>query len=49
MRGKTLFCANVDGLVAWEFMSLEGVSLNAMDLVAGKERNILAYYKYYRD
>lgn len=46
---KTLFCANVDGLVAWEFMSLEGVSLTAVDLISEKERTVLAYYKYYRD
>ena len=46
---KTLFCAKVDTLVAWEFMSLEGVTLTAPDLVTGKERTVMAYYKYYRD
>ena len=43
---KTLFCAKVD---TWEFMSLEGVTLTAPDLVTGKERTVMAYYKYYRD
>lgn len=46
---KTLFCAKVDTLVAWEFISLEGVTLTAPDLVTGKERTVMAYYKYYRD
>lgn len=44
-----MFCAKVDTLVAWEFMSLEGVTLTAPDLVTGKERTVMAYYKYYRD
>jgi len=46
---KTLFCAKVDQLVAWEFMSLEGVTLTAFDLISGKERTVMAYYKYYRN
>ncbi len=45
---KTLFCALADELTAWEFMSLEGVTLTAVDLVSGKERTVMAYYKYYR-
>ncbi|MEG1743758.1 MAG: hypothetical protein RR246_06280 [Clostridia bacterium] len=46
---KTLFCAKIDTLTAWEFLSLEGVTLTAIDLTQGKERTVMAYYKYYRD
>ncbi len=47
--GKTLFCAKAETLLAWEFLSLEGVTLTAFDLVEGRERTVMAYYKYYRD
>lgn len=46
---KTLFKAKVDTLSAWEFLSLEGVTLTGFDHIQGKERTVLAYYKYYRD
>ncbi|HAN21739.1 MAG: hypothetical protein A2Y15_00455 [Clostridiales bacterium GWF2_36_10] len=46
---KTLFKAKVDNLLAWEFMSLEGVTLKGFDLIQGRERTVLAYYKYHRD
>lgn len=46
---KTLFSAKADNLVAWEFLSLEGVTLTGVDLITGKERTVMAYYKYYRD
>lgn len=46
---KTLFVTRTDDLHAWEFLSLEGAVLTGFDLVEGKERTILAYYKYYRD
>jgi hypothetical protein len=46
---KTLFKAKVDTLTAWEFLSLEGVTLTGFDLIQGKERTILAYYKYHRN
>lgn len=46
---KTLFKVKVDTLSAWEFLSLEGVTLTGFDLIQGKERTVLAYYKYYRD
>lgn len=46
---KTLFSAQVDTLEAWEFLSLEGVTLTGYDLVEGRERTVMAYYKYYRD
>ncbi len=47
---KTLFRAKIDNLTAcWEFLSLEGVTLTAFDITTGKERTVMAYYKYYRD
>ena len=46
---KTLFSAQVDTLEAWEFLSLEGVTLTGYDLTEGKERTVMAYYKYFRD
>ncbi len=47
--GQTLFKANVDTMSAWEFMSLEGVTITADDLITGKERTVMCYYTYYRD
>lgn len=46
---RTLFCTPTDDLYAWEFLSLEGATLTGIDETTGKERTILAYYKYYRD
>ncbi|MBE6578207.1 MAG: hypothetical protein E7651_00190 [Ruminococcaceae bacterium] len=46
---KTLFVTTASELKAWEFLSLEGATLTGFDKVEGKERTILAYYKYYRD
>ena len=46
---KTLFKANVDTLSAWEFLSLEGVTLTGFDHIQGKERTVIAYYKYHRE
>ncbi len=46
---KTLFVTTASELHAWEFLSLEGATLTGFDQVEGKERTILAYYKYYRD
>ena len=44
-----LFRAKIDDLKAWELLSLDGVVLTAPDLEhEGKERTIIAYYKYYR-
>lgn len=45
---KILFKAKVDTLNAWEFMSLEGVTLTGFDLIQSRERTVLAYYKYHR-
>ena len=46
--GKTLFRAYIPDLKAYEFLSLEGVVMEAVDLISGKYRQIIAYYKYYR-
>jgi len=46
--GQTLFRAYIPDLKAYEFLSLEGVVLESLDLISGKERQIIAYYKYYR-
>ena len=46
---KTLFRVTSSELRAWEFLSLEGATLTGFDQIVGKERTILAYYKYYRD
>ena len=44
-----LFRAKIDDLKAWELLSLDGVVLTAPDLEhEGRERTIIAYYKYYR-
>lgn len=46
---RTLFRTKASELHAWEFLSLEGATLTGFDQIVGKERTILAYYKYYRD
>jgi len=46
--GKELFKAYTPDLAAYEFLSLEGVVLDSFDLIAGRRRQIIAYYKYYR-
>lgn len=46
---RTLFRADGDTLSAWEFMSLDGVTLTGIDLETGKERTVMCYYTYYRD
>jgi hypothetical protein len=46
--GKSLFRAYIPDLKAYEFLSLEGVVLESLDLISGKQRQIIAYYKYYR-
>jgi hypothetical protein len=46
--GEELFRAYVPDLKAYEFLSLEGVVMEAYDLVSGKARNIIAYYIYHR-
>lgn len=46
--GDVLFRAKIDSLSAWEFLSLQGVTLTAFDLIQGRERTVLAYYVYHR-
>jgi hypothetical protein len=46
---KLLFKAYIPDLKASEFLSLEGVVLESFDLIAEKERQIIAYYKYHRE
>jgi len=46
--GKELFKAYTPDLLAYEFLSLEGAVLDSFDLVEGRRRQIIAYYKYYR-
>ncbi|MCL2098844.1 MAG: hypothetical protein FWH24_00210 [Oscillospiraceae bacterium] len=46
--GKPLFKAYIPDLAAYEFLSLEGAVLESLDLISGKYRQIIAYYKYYR-
>jgi len=47
--GKEHFRAYIPNLQAWEFLSLEGVVLESFDFTQNKDRQIIAYYKYYRD
>ncbi len=46
--GKEIFRGLLEGADIGELMSLEGVSINAVDASTGKRRSIVAYYKYYR-
>ena len=46
--GQTLFRAYIPDLKLYEFLSLEGVVLESLDLASGRHRQIIAYYKYYR-
>ena len=46
--GKTLFRAYIPDLKAYEFLSLEGVILESVDLNSNKWRQIIVYYVYYR-
>jgi hypothetical protein len=46
--GKILFRAYIPDLKAYEFLSLEGVILESVDLNSNKWRQIIVYYVYYR-
>ena len=48
-NGEELFRAFVPDLKAYEFLSLEGVVMESLDLVSNKQRQVIAYYKYYRE
>lgn len=47
-EGKEHFRAYIPNLKAYEFLSLEGVVMESFDLVQNRDRQIIAYYKYYR-
>ena len=46
--GEELFRAYVPDLKAYEFLSLEGVVMEALDLISGKQRTVIVYYIYHR-
>jgi hypothetical protein len=43
-----VFCAKVEGLKFGELMSHDGVTFSGFDIDEGRNRSIVAYYKYYR-
>ena len=44
-----LFRTKIVDMKAWELLSLDGVVITAPDIEhGGRERTIIAYYKYYR-
>ena len=47
-EGEELFKAYAPDLTAYEFLSLEGVILESVDLLSNKWRRIIVYYIYYR-
>lgn len=45
-----LLRTKIDNLYAWELMSLDGVVITATDIEHdGREREIIAFYSYWRD
>ena len=38
----------IDTMSAWEFLSLQGVTITGFDKITERERTILAYYIYHR-
>ena len=45
-----LLRTKIEDLYAWELLSLEGVVITAIDIEhGGVERNIIAYYSYWRE
>lgn len=46
--GKEKFRTPIDEMTAWEFLSLQGVTIKGFDETEGRERTILAYYIYHR-
>ena len=47
-QGEALFRAYIPELAGSELLSLEGAVLEGVDLISGRHRKIIAYYKYYR-
>lgn len=46
--GKEKFRTPIDTMEAWEFLSLQGVTIKGFDETEGRERTVLAYYIYHR-
>lgn len=46
--GEEKFRTPIELMSAWEFMSLQGVTITGFDVITEKERTVLAYYVYYR-
>ena len=45
---EEIFRARIDSLTMGELMSRDGVVLSGFDLASGREREIIAFYVYYR-
>ena len=43
-----VFCAMIENLKFGELMSHDGVTFSGFDIDEGRDRSIVAYYKYYR-
>lgn len=46
--GDEKFRTPIPSMSAWEFMSLQGVTVTGFDTIEGRERTVLAYYIYHR-
>jgi hypothetical protein len=46
--GTEKFRTSIDTMSAWEFLSLQGVTITGFDQIEERERTILAYYIYHR-
>lgn len=46
--GVDKFRTPVTSMSAWEFMSLQGVTITGFDAIAGRVRTVAAYYSYHR-
>ena len=46
--GTEKFRTPIDTMSAWEFMSLQGVTITGFDKLTERERTVLAYYIYHR-
>ena len=46
--GTEKFRTAIDTMSAWEFLSLQGVTITGFDQITERERTIMAYYIYHR-
>ena len=46
--GEEKFRTPIDKMSAWEFLSLQGVTITGFDIITGRERTVMAYYSYHR-